>query len=290
MVPNWLDASVYPFTPKRFQTPAGEMSYVDEGQGDAFVFVHGNPSWSFEHRVLIQHFSKIFRCISADHIGFGLSDKPEDWSYLPVEHAKNLENLLEFLDLQNITMIVDDWGGPIGLSYAIDHPERIQNIIITNTWLWSVKNDWYYQMFSKMMGGFVGRWLIQRFNFFVNGVLPMIFVDKKRFRTELKPYFQAPLAIPEERKGCWTFPWEITASSDWLASLWNRREVLNGKVKLIAWGTKDIAFRKKERETFVRQYPDAAVMIFDDAGHFVAEEQPEKLIAAIQLHVFNSDK
>ena len=288
MLPDWLDKSVYPFAPKRFRTPAGEMSYVDEGQGDAFVFVHGNPSWSFEHRELIQHFSQQYRCVSADHIGFGLSDKPTDWSYLPAAHASNLESLLESLDLHNITMIVDDWGGPIGLSYAIHHPERIQNIIITNTWLWSVKNDGYYQLFSKMMGGFIGRWLIKRFNFFVNGVLPMIFADRKRFRRELQRYYQLPLADPNQRKGCYTLPWEIIGSSEWLQSLWEQREALQGKVKLIAWGTKDIAFRKKERETFARAFPEAPVVIFEDAGHFVAEEQPEKLITAIETHVLRT--
>jgi len=288
MLPDWLDTSVYPFAPKWFHIPAGEMSYVDEGQGDAFVFVHGNPSWSFEHRELIQHFSEQYRCVSADHIGFGLSDKPADWTYLPADHASNLESLLESLDLHNITMIVDDWGGPIGLSYAIRHPERIQNIIITNTWFWSVKHDWYYQLFSKIMGGFIGRFLIKRFNFFVNGVLPMIFADRKRFRRELQRYYQLPLADPGQRKGCYTLPWEIIGSSDWLASLWDRREALQGKVKLIAWGTKDIAFRKKERETFAKAFPDAPVVIFEDAGHFVAEEQPEKLIDAIERHVLNT--
>lgn len=92
--------------------------------------------------------SATHRCIAPDHIGFGLSDKPFEWDYMPTSQAENFERFMESLDLDGITLIVNDWGGPIGLSYAINHPEKIKRLIILNTWLWSVADDWYYQGFS----------------------------------------------------------------------------------------------------------------------------------------------
>ncbi len=111
MKSTWINQDEYPFTPKEFSLPMGTMSYVDDGSGDPLVMIHGNPSWSFEFRALIKHFSKTYRCIAPDHIGFGLSDKPTGWDYLPKHQAENLEKLLESLNLENITLIVGDWGG-----------------------------------------------------------------------------------------------------------------------------------------------------------------------------------
>ncbi len=278
MIPTWIDQNEYPFTPQQFSLPMGTMSYVDEGNGEPIVMVHGNPSWSFEFRALIKHFSKTHRCIAPDHIGFGLSDKPTDWSYLPEEQAVNLEAFLESLDLENITLIAGDWGGPIGLSYAINHPEKIKNIVLTNTWMWSAKNDWYYQAFSGFVGGAIGRWSIRKYNFFANTILKSIYGDNSKLTPEIHRHFLMPLANPEERKGCWTFPKQIIASSDWLADLWSQRDALNGKIKLIAWGMKDIAFREKELNQWVEYFPDAKVVRYADAGHFVAEEKPDELI------------
>ncbi len=175
MNPSWIDRNEYPFTPKEFDLPMGTLRYVDEGLASPIVMVHGNPSWSFEYRALLKHFSKTNRVIAPDHIGFGLSDKPVDWDYLPQQHAENLEALLESLDLHEITLLVGDWGGPIGLSYAIKHPERIKNIIITNTWMWSVHGDLYYRGFSGFVGGPIGRWLIRKYNFFAGALLKSIY-------------------------------------------------------------------------------------------------------------------
>ena len=228
--------------------PPGTMHYVDEGSGEPIVFVHGNPAWSFEFRNLIKEFSRTNRCIAPDLIGFGLSDKPAGWSYLPKEHAKNLGLFLESLDLDSITLVVGDWGGPIGLSYALNHPEKIKNIVITNTWLWSVRSDWYYQAFSRFVGGPIGRWLIRNHNFFAGTIVRVLFADKSRLTPKIHAHYLMPLEKPEERKGSWVFPAEIIGSSDWLQSLWDNRDMLRQKKILIAWGMKDIGFRENESE------------------------------------------
>ena len=127
--------------------------------------VHGNPGWSFEFWNIVKELSKTHRCIVPDHIGFGLSNKPYDWDFLPKSHAQNFELFMDSLNLDNITLVVNDWGGPIGLSYALKHPEKIKKIIILNTWMWSVENDPYYQKFSKFMVGGFGKFMIKHFIF-----------------------------------------------------------------------------------------------------------------------------
>ncbi len=279
---SWLNRDDYPFKSNYHPTPIGRMHYVDEGKGDPVVFVHGNPSWSYEFRNMIKELSKTNRCIAPDMIGFGLSDKPLDWSYLPIEHARLMEDLLLSLDLRDITLIVGDWGGPIGLSFAINHPKRIKNLVINNTWCWSVRNDWYYQAFSGFMGGPLGRFLIKRFNFFAKGFLPMVFGDKKKLTKETHRHYYMHLANPKERKGNWTFPKQIVGSSEWLGTLWDRIGVLKDKKVLIAWGMKDIAFRKKELDRWIGVFTDAKVVRYPDAGHFVAEEMPDDLSREIR--------
>jgi haloalkane dehalogenase len=250
----------------------GRLHYVDEGSGEPVLMVHGNPAWSFLYRHFVKELSEDHRCIAPDHIGFGLSDKPQDWSYRPADHARNLQALIEQLELRDITLVVQDWGGPIGLSYAVEQPDNVRNLVIMNTWMWPVDDDWYYRAFSGFMGGPLGRFLIKRYNFFVNGVMKQATGDKSRLPKAIHQHYVRPMANPAERKGCWTMPKEIIASTDWLRGLWERRANIANKPTLILWGMKDIAFRKKELETWQELFTDCEVHRLPGVGHFVQEE------------------
>lgn len=279
---QWIDRREYPFKSHFLQLAMGKMHYVDEGSGEPIVMVHGNPTWSFLYRHLIKGLSKNYRCIAMDHIGFGLSDKPLDWSYYPEDHAKNLELLIGKLGLKGITLVVQDWGGPIGLSYALNTPENVKRLIIINTWMWSVKGDPYYERFSAFMGGPIGRFLIRRFNFFVRVVMKKAMGDPSRLPPSVHRHYFKPLERPEERKGCWTFPKRIIGSSDWLASLWSQRDKIKDKPALILWGMKDIAFREQVLNVWVPLFSNCRVVRYDDTGHFVQEEQGSELCPVIE--------
>ncbi len=127
----------------RFQVDAGTMHYLDQGEGQPVVFVHGNPSSSEEFEEVIDALGEGHRCIAVDHIGFGGSDKPSDWDYLPINHAKNFSALMASLELDNVILVVGDWGGPIGLSWVLENTESVRGVVITNTWLWSAKRSLY---------------------------------------------------------------------------------------------------------------------------------------------------
>ena len=274
--PDWINKDEYPFPPKFFKTNFGQMHYVDEGQGKPVVMIHGNPDWSFSYRHLIKALSKTNRCIAPDHIGFGLSDKPENFSYTPEDQAKNFEKFMESLNLSDITLVFNDWGGPIGLSYAIAHTEKVSKLVIINTWLWSTNNDWYYQMFSRFMGGAIGRWLIRKYNFFAKVVVRMAFGTKSRLTKEIHRHYLTPLQNPKERKGTNVFPRHIIASGKWLDSLWRQIGTIKDKPALILWGMKDIAFRKKELKRWTSTLTNFQLHTFADSGHYSHEERHEE--------------
>ena len=275
--PKWLDRIEYPFESNYAALPIGKMHYVDEGSGDPIVMVHGNPGWSFEFRNIIKGLSKTHRCIAPDHIGFGLSDKPLDWNYLPEKHAENFEMFMDNLNLKNIILIVSDWGGPIGLSYAIKHPEKVKKLILLNTWMWSVENDPYYRKFSKMMGGGFGRFMIKHFNIFGRMVVKKALGDKKLSKDIHRHYYKH-LNRKKFRKGCYTFPKEIIGSSAWLESLWQQREKINATPTTIIWGMKDIAFREQELNYWIEHWKKPNVIRLPNVGHFPQEEAPKKVI------------
>jgi haloalkane dehalogenase len=282
LYPAWLDRNEYPFKSNYLKLDMGDMHYIDEGMGEPIVMVHGNPGWSFEFRNIIKEMSKTHRCIAPDHIGFGLSDKPVSWDYLPASHATNLEILLDSLQLNNITLVVNDWGGPIGLNYAIKHPEKIKRLIVLNSWLWSVEDDAHFKRFSTLMGGTVGRFLIKRFNFFGKHVVKKAMGDKRKLSKRIHEHYFLHMENAQSRKGCYVFPQQIVGSSFWLESLWQQRAKINAIQTSFIWGMKDIAFRPEELNYWLNHWKNPTVIRLPDVGHFPQEEMPEEIIKELK--------
>ncbi len=283
----WVDRKAYPFTSKWIQLKAGKMHYVEEGTGPVLLFLHGNPVWSFTYRKLIKYLSLKYCCVAIDHLGFGLSDKPEDFSYLPEDHYRNLEEFIALKKLKNITLFVNDWGGPIGLNYAVNYPDNINKLVIFNTFMWSVKGDKHYERFSGFMGGSLGKFLNLKFNFFGNVVVGMAYGDKLRLNKQNKYQLTRHVATPEERKGVWIFPREIIGSSVWLDSIWQKRKAIENIPALLIWGLKDIAFRRNELNTFKSFLKEASVIELEDVGHYVQDEAGERVMSPILDFLMN---
>ncbi len=242
----------------------------------SFVFVHGNPSWSFELRGLIQQLRERFRCVATDHIGFGLSERgqlAED--YCPQAHAGNFAALLDHLRLQDITLYLTDWGGPIGLAFARRYPDRVDRLILANTRCWPVSTDRHFVMFSRMMSSPVGRLLNRRCNFFVNQVMPRAVGDRKALSLDAMRHYCQAQPDPGSRRVCAALPGHIIGASDWLESIWNEKQSFVNKPSLVLWDNKDIAFRQKELSTWQAQLTDCQCHTFGQYGHFLAEEAPD---------------
>ncbi len=282
--PDWVSETMFPFQSNFFTTPSGhQMHYVDEGKGEPIVFLHGNPSWSFEFRHLINGLSSDFRCVAPDHIGFGLSGRSQSSTdHHPDAHAKSVEALLLRLDLRDITLYMSDWGGPIGLDFARRHPDRVKRIVVANTWSWPVNDDMHFRRFSFMMRSWVGQLLIKRFNCFVNKVVPKAVGDPGILTPEVMDHYRYAQPDWGARAACAALPGHIIRASDWLGSIWNDRAAFAEKPALVLWGLKDIAFRAKELEKWKSSLANVEVREFEDCGHFLAEEAPERILPELR--------
>ena len=278
--PEWVSGELFPFESRFFSTPSGHaMHYVDEGGGDPIVFVHGNPSWSFEFRHLIAGLRSDYRCIAPDHIGFGLSARsvlPEH--HHPKAHGKAFTALLDQLDLRDITLFLTDWGGPIGLDFARRRPNRVKRIVVANTWCWPVADDFHFKAFSSVMSSRLGQYLIKRRNFFVNRVVPMAVGDRSVLTPEVMAHYRNTSPTPEARSASAALPGYIVGATDWLESIWSDRSAFADRSALIFWGFKDVAFRKKELKRWKSALSDVETHEFKDHGHFLAEEAPQELL------------
>lgn len=279
--PDWVDANMYPFPSRYLDVGAGRMHYVDEGAGPVLLMVHGTPTWSFLYRHVIRELSSDHRVIAVDHLGFGLSDKPEHWSYRPEDHARKLAMLIDRLALRDITLVVHDFGGPIGLSYAIAHAHNVRAVVLFNTWLWSLRGTTAERM-SKVMSGALGRFLYTRLNFSPRVLIRAAFGDKRKLRKDVHRQYIRAFSGPAERKGPWIFARELAGSNDWYENQWRRIDQIAGKPTLMLWGMKDPAFGADALDRWKTAIPDARIRQFPEAGHFVQEEAPEEATREIR--------
>ena len=278
--PDWVSDEMFPFESRFFVTPTGQsLHYIDEGAGDPIVFVHGNPTWSFEFRHLVSGLRGGHRCIAVDHVGFGLSSRSaERDDYHPRSHSKNLIALLESLDLQNVTLFMSDWGGPIGLEFARRYPDRVKRLVIANSWAWPVSGDMHFIQFSFMMSSWLGQFFIRHFNIFVNMVLPKAVGVKRVMTPEVMHHYRSAQASAFERNANAALPGYITGASDWLGEIWGDKDAFADTPTLLLWGFKDIAFRRKEFDAWQEALSTVEAHEFPDCGHLIAEEAPDETL------------
>ena len=286
-LPPWVDAAAYPFRPRRFETGEGQLAYLDEGAGPPVVLVHGTPTWSFLYRHLVAPLvAGGHRVIAPDHLGFGLSDKPLAVGYRPEDHARRLAALLDALaagdpTFRDLTVVVHDFGGPIGLSYAVEHPERIARLIICNTWLWALDGDPRIARGARIAAGPAGRWLYTRLNASPRWLIPAGFADRARLTPTAHRQYLAPFPDAASRRPLWELARALLGSSGWYDELWRRRERLHGRPTLLLWGVRDPGFGAAYLARWRGALPDAEVAELTDAGHFVQEEAAADVTARV---------
>lgn len=284
-IPPELKAE-YPFESNFLTTKSGHRQhYIDEGEGRPFLFVHGNPTWSFFFRKLVQHFSPSMRCVAADHIGCGLSDKPQDFDYRLQQHIEHLENLVLELDLRDIRLLVHDWGGAIGMGVAGRHPDRFSELIISNTAAFrSQRMPWLLKIAKSPH---IGQFLIRRFNAFA-GLTPTLgAAEPSRISTLAKQGFLLPYDSWEHRIATYRFVADIPLdeshpSYPTLTEVENNLSKLKDLPALLLWGEQDWVFTTHFMSRFQDFFPDAKPLSYPDCGHLLIEEKPGRVIAEIE--------
>lgn len=277
---SWLDSQQYPFTNQYIQLDVGKMHYVDEGEGETLLFVHGTPTWSFLYRKYIQELSKNYRCIAIDHIGFGLSEKPADFDGTPQSHSQNLSAFIEKLNLTNITLVVHDFGGPIGLSSAIQNHHRIKQIVMFNTWLWETKNNPQAQKVDKVLNSAIGKFMYLWLNVSPKLLIKQGISDKKNLTKAIHAQYIKPFPNRTSRHSLWNIGKALVGSSDWYQQQWQNLDVLANKPWLILWGKKDAFITPEYLQKWKQRLPKAVVKEYE-WGHFLQEEKPTETIEEI---------
>ncbi len=280
MKKEWPDRSEYPFAPHYCNIGGHRMHYIDEGKGPVLLFVHGTPSWSFDFRHLVMALRSHYRCIAPDLVGFGLSDKPADYDYSPQQHSRNLDLLIDQLKLEHITLIVHDFGGPIGLQATIRRPVLFDRLVILNSWLWDNSDDPAFIRLRRILNSPLTPLLYRYLNFSPRFLLPASFGDRKLPRRLLSQYTGA-FPSPGQRYGPLAFARSLVRDQPWFGSLWDARAVLLDKPTLIIWGMKDPILPGHHLDRFKAGFPDASVVRLDTCGHFPQEEGPEAVLEAL---------
>ena len=278
--PSWVPDDLYPFVDRYAELDGARVHYIDEGEGPPLLLLHGNPTWSFLYREIVAGLRDRFRCIAPDYPGFGLSRAAPGYGFTPAEHAGVVEKLVLHLDLRDATMMVQDWGGPIGFAAATRHPERFRALVIANTWAWP-KSDPPTQVFSRLLGGPIGGYLIRRRNFFVERALPGS-MRRKALPPVVMDAYRGPFPTPDSLRPVHVFPREILASRPFLAEVERGLSALRDRPALIVWPTKDVAFRDSERRRWEECFPDHRTVLIEGAGHYVQEDAPEEIVEAIR--------
>jgi haloalkane dehalogenase len=278
---RFADLPDFPFAPHYVELEGLRMHYLDEGQGEPILLLHGEPTWSFLYRRMIPRLRTRFRCVAPDYIGFGRSDK---WTnveaYSFSAHSAMLERFVAALDLRGITLVVQDWGGPLGLYYAIRHPDRMARLVILNTGL--LVGD-----AQTLSPGLVSwREYVSR-----TPDLPIGLILKRSIgkRYELAPAiveaYDAPFPTLESKAGARAFPAIIPMSPDDPGAA----EMREAKAELATWhkpalicfSDADPVFPPPVGEALARLIPGARFALIPGAGHFLQEEKGPEIAEEI---------
>jgi cis-3-alkyl-4-acyloxetan-2-one decarboxylase len=281
---------LYPFTDRYFERNGLRLHYLDEGTGEPVVMLHGNPTWSFYYRHLVLGLRDRYRCVAPDHIGCGRSDKPplERYDYSLSSRVDDLEALLDHLQIHSpITLVLHDWGGMIGMTYAARRPERVKRLVVLNTAAFHLpagkRLPWALR-FGRNTS--IGAWLIRRLNLFCRTVA-RIGVQRQKLSPAVRAAYLAPydswanrIAVLRFVQGIPVAPGD--ADYELVGEVEQSLAQFRSTPTLICWGLKDLVFDADFLAQWQQHLPQAEVHRFEDAGHYVLEDAGEEIVARVR--------
>ena len=280
-------SSLFPYQSAQMEVGGHSLSYVDEGSGpETLLCVHGNPTWSFYYRGVIEAFSSTHRVVAVDHLGCGRSDKPtkRQFSYRFADHRDNLVELIERLDLQRVTLIAHDWGGAIGVSSVLRVKERFERIALLNTG--AFVPSFIPLRIAACRIPFLGTLAVRGLNLFALAALSMA-MSRQNLTAAVKRELISPYDSWANRVAIDAFVKDIPMRASHptyreLQELGDNLGTLSDLPSLLVWGMKDWCFRPECLRRFQSEWPNAEVVEIQDAGHYVIEDAPEETLNAIR--------
>ena len=272
---------LYPFESHYLNVPGGRLHYVDEGTGRPIVMLHGNPTWSFYYRDLIKGLRSTRRVIVPDHIGCGLSDKPQQYPYTLASHIENVERLIEHLGIEDITLLVHDWGGPIGFGWAAQHLEDVRDLVVLNTSAFVT-----HQMpFRIRICGWpiLGPVAILGLNAFARAAVRQCCCHRERMTPQVAAGYLLPYDSIANRVAILSFVRDIpygpnVPSFRVLQAIESALPSFCQKPMQIFWGLRDFCFTEHFLRGWEERFPEAVVHRYEDAGHYVVEDAHERIL------------
>ena len=274
------DSTLYPYQSRWFDGAGPRIHYIDEGKGRAVVMFHGNPTWSFLYRKVINQLAGEFRCVAMDYPGFGLSERPSGYGYTSDEHARVIGKLVDHLQLDDFIVVGQDWGGPIGMTVALERAERVAGMVFANTWYWPAQGS--LTIFSLVMSSPPLQWLILNRNAFVNFIMPRSVASP--LPLEVFKTYQDVQPNPSARRGVAEFPRQIRRARPMLERLAAEApKALADKPIELVWAMKDPAFGNAAvLARWKHDFPTANVTQLANANHYIQEDAPDAVAGAVQ--------
>jgi pimeloyl-ACP methyl ester carboxylesterase len=278
----------YPYAPHYRTVNRVRLHFVDEGRGEPVVLLHGDPTWGYLYRNFIPPLARRYRCIVPDHMGMGKSETPRaPYPYRLRHHIDNFEALLLDLDLRDVTLVLHDWGGPVGLGAAIRHADRIKRLVLMNTWASAPWPGGPLPRLLEVIRSERGeRFVLER-----NGYVEPALVGTTRHADRLTPAvlgaYGAPFPTPPSRLAllCWTrdIPMaESDASYGEMRHIEDHLSAFEAKPILLVWGLADPVLPPQTLRWWQTRYPAAATRTLEDASHFLQEDAPDQIVAWLE--------
>jgi haloalkane dehalogenase len=278
----------FPFVPHYWDLGHFRMHYVDEGRGEPLVLLHGDPTWGYLYRSFIPPLSQGFRCVVPDHMGMGKSGVPAaPYPYQLRHHVANVEALLLALDLQHLTLILHDWGGPVGFGFAIRHPTRVKRLILMNTWAFASWPGGPLPRLLALIRSPRGETFVMAKNGYVRPALVGTTAHPAHLPASVLAAYLAPFPTPESRRAllCWSRDIPVGPGDASYAAM---QQIEAGLAQfravpvLLVWGMQDPVLPPPVLRQWQTLYPHAATCELAEASHFLQEDAPEQVLQAIQ--------
>ncbi|MBI5427554.1 MAG: alpha/beta fold hydrolase [Nitrospinae bacterium] len=272
---------IYPFQSRWAQIGPYRYHYLDEGSGETLLMLHGNPTWSFYYRDLVAGLRGGYRCVVPDHIGCGLSDKPQEYDYTLARHIENLEFLCERLALRDVTLVMHDWGGAIGMGYAVRHPLNVKRLVVFNTAAFLSERIPLSINLCRLP--VFGAAAIRLFNAFARMAVLRACKRRERMTPKVRAGYLAPYNSYANRVGNLRFVQDIpmnpkVPSYSVVESIESQLQQFRDRPTLMVWGKKDFCFNDYFLERWKALFPTAEVHEVPDAGHYVVEDAHERIV------------